>query len=97
MRPTLATIRSTRSILISLVFALLVVGSPAIPVAAGDGAAGTVAATRGAPTGSAPEPYLLEVGRPFPLLVLPAAADGRPLSLADFRGRKTILHVFASW
>ena len=40
---------------------------------------------------------LFEVGQPVPDLVLPAARDGRPMSLADFRGRKTILHVFASW
>ncbi len=42
-------------------------------------------------------PPNLEVGRPFPDLVLPALQDGRPLSIADFRGRKVILQVFASW
>ncbi len=42
-------------------------------------------------------PADLEVGRPFPDLVLPALQDGRPLSIADFRGRKVILQVFASW
>ncbi len=40
---------------------------------------------------------LIAAGKPFPDLVLPAAEDGRPLSLADFRGQKVILHVFASW
>jgi len=39
----------------------------------------------------------IEVGSPFPEIVLPAAEDGRPRSIADFRGRKVILHVFASW
>lgn len=39
----------------------------------------------------------LKVGEPFPNIVLPSLRDGRPLSLADFRGRKIILHVFASW
>ncbi len=39
----------------------------------------------------------LQEGEPFPLLVLPSMTDGRPMSLADFRGRKVILHVFASW
>ncbi len=39
----------------------------------------------------------LQQGEPFPDLVLPSLADGRPLSLADFRGRKVILQVFASW
>lgn len=39
----------------------------------------------------------LAVGQPFPTLTLPALEDGRPRSLAEFRGRKVILHVFASW
>ena len=39
----------------------------------------------------------LAVGQPFPDLVLPALDDGRPLSVADFRGKKVVLLVFASW
>ena len=39
----------------------------------------------------------LEVGSRFPDLVLPALEDGRPMSLADFRGERVVLHVFASW
>ena len=42
-------------------------------------------------------PPRLQEGEPFPNLVLPSMTDGRPMSLADFRGRKVILHVFASW
>jgi len=38
-----------------------------------------------------------KVGEPFPSLVLPSLADGKPLSLAQFRGEKVILHIFASW
>ena len=38
-----------------------------------------------------------EVGQPFPAITLPALEDGRPASLADFRGKKLLLHVFASW
>lgn len=38
-----------------------------------------------------------EVGTPFPTISLPSLEDGRPASIADFRGRKVILHVFASW
>ena len=38
-----------------------------------------------------------EVGQRFPEIVLPSAADSRPLTLAQFRGKKTILHIFASW
>ena len=37
------------------------------------------------------------VDEPFPNLVLPAVDDGRPLSIASFRGRKLVLHVWASW
>ncbi len=37
------------------------------------------------------------VGEVFPLVALPALEDGRPRSLADFRGQKLILHIFASW
>ena len=36
-------------------------------------------------------------GEAFPALVLPALDDARPLALADFRGRKVILQIFASW
>jgi hypothetical protein len=39
----------------------------------------------------------VEVGQPVPGLVLPSIADGSPASLAQFRGRKIVLHVFASW
>ena len=38
-----------------------------------------------------------KVGKPFPTLSLPSLDDGRPASIADFRGQKVILHVFASW
>ena len=37
------------------------------------------------------------VGEPFPQVTLPAVDGGAPLSVSDFRGRKLILHVFASW
>jgi len=93
VRPALA---ETRSFLIILVCTLLAVGAASFATAS-DGSPDAAAATTVGPAGSDSGPYLLEVGRPFPPLVLPAAADGRPLSLADFRGRKTILHVFASW
>ncbi len=39
----------------------------------------------------------IEEGRPFPALVLPSAEDGRPMTLSQFRGKKVILQVFASW
>lgn len=46
------------------------------------------------PAGPGP---VIKVGEPFPDLVLPSLEDGRPVSLAQFRGKKVILHVFASW
>ena len=46
---------------------------------------------------AAPAAPILEAGRPFPDLVLPALADGRPVSIRDFLGEKLVLHVFASW
>ena len=49
----------------------------------------------GLATVSGAEPPKFEVGQHFPDVVLPSAADGTPMSLAP--GRKTILHVFASW
>ena len=45
----------------------------------------------------APPDVSIEVGKPFPNLVLPALADGKPSSIAQFQGKKVLLHVFASW
>jgi len=53
-------------------------------------------ASRGPLDASPPVPEIAE-GKPFPSIVLPALDDGRPTSLADFRGEKVVLHVFASW
>ncbi len=41
--------------------------------------------------------YRPVVGEPFPDLELPSLTDGSPLSISAFRGKKVILHVFASW
>jgi hypothetical protein len=38
-----------------------------------------------------------EVGQPFPELAFPSLESGRRASIADFRGKKTLLHIFASW
>jgi hypothetical protein len=45
----------------------------------------------------APLPHGFNVGEAFPTLALPSAADGRPVSLTEFRGRKLIVNIFASW
>lgn len=39
----------------------------------------------------------IEAGQPFPEIVLPAMDDGSPVSITMFRGKKTVLHIFASW
>ncbi len=65
----------------------IVIGGAGILEAAGDRAG------RGAPQ----LPPGFEVGQYFPEIALPSAEDGNPLSLARFRGKKTILHIFASW
>lgn len=42
-------------------------------------------------------PTKLRVGERFPVLTLPSLADGAALSIARFRGRKLLVHQFASW
>jgi hypothetical protein len=39
----------------------------------------------------------LQVGTPFPTLFLPSLSDGSPMSMKDFRGRKLVVHIWASW
>jgi hypothetical protein len=39
----------------------------------------------------------MAVGEAFPVRLLPGLEDGSPHSVADWRGRKLLLHVFASW
>ena len=51
---------------------------------------GTAAAQQLPPTGFDP-------GGVFPTTAFPSLADGTPMSVADFRGKRVILHVFASW
>lgn len=50
------------------------------------------------PAESSMDPVLkVEAGQRFPKIVLPSLEDGRPASLAQYRGKKVLLHVFASW
>lgn len=44
-----------------------------------------------------PLPKGFNVGDAFPTIALPSAADRTPISIADFRGRKVIVNIFASW
>lgn len=41
--------------------------------------------------------YAPRVGSLHPAFTLPAIDDGRPISLAQYRGRKVLLIQFASW
>ncbi len=41
--------------------------------------------------------YEFKVGEAFPHVMLPSLEAGRPGSIADFRGQKIILHIWASW
>jgi hypothetical protein len=46
---------------------------------------------------NAPLPRGFNPGEAFPTLALPSAADGRPMSVAQLRGKKLIVNIFASW
>ncbi|MFN8006781.1 MAG: hypothetical protein U0V70_07130 [Terriglobia bacterium] len=48
-------------------------------------------------TSAKPESAGFEVGQAFPDLALPTLEDGSPVSLAQLRGQKLILQIFASW
>lgn len=50
----------------------------------------------GAPD-DAPTSPTIAVGSYFPDLLLPSLADGTPTSVKKYRGKKVLLHIFASW
>jgi hypothetical protein len=39
----------------------------------------------------------LEIGEPFPIVLLPSLEDGSPMSITEFRGKKLVLHIWAAW
>ncbi|MCH7871931.1 MAG: hypothetical protein IID33_09555 [Planctomycetes bacterium] len=39
----------------------------------------------------------IKIGQPFPDLTFRSMEDGSPMSIADFRGKKVVLQIFASW
>ncbi|MDA7978377.1 MAG: redoxin domain-containing protein [Pirellulales bacterium] len=45
----------------------------------------------------AKRPYRPRVGQRHPDFTLPNTADGTPVSLSDYRGKKVLLIHFASW
>jgi hypothetical protein len=68
--------------------------SPWIPAVVLAAAIAALPAGASAQQGLPPVPFA--VGEPFPNVALPGL-DGAPASIADFRGHKLILHIFASW
>lgn len=42
-------------------------------------------------------PASVEVGQPFPIMLLPRIEDGLPDTIVNYRGQKLIMHIFASW
>ncbi len=42
-------------------------------------------------------PVVEKVGQVYPNYAFPSLEDGRPVALSSFRGKKVILHHFASW
>lgn len=42
-------------------------------------------------------PLPFAVGDVFPDIILPTIDTGEPLSLTVYRGKKLLLHIFASW
>ena len=55
------------------------------------------AAVTGPSAAAEPLQQGLAVGEAFPTLAFASLEDGSTRSLADYRGRKLLLHVFASW
>ncbi len=39
----------------------------------------------------------IKIGQPVPDLTFRSMEDGSPMSIADFRGKKVVLQIFASW
>lgn len=56
-----------------------------------------VGAALGGGTPAGPAREGLEVGDFFPVRPFPALDGGAPRSVADYRGRRLLLQVFASW
>lgn len=58
-------------------------------------AGGLILALLAAPLGA--REFKMETGQPFPTIYLPTLAGGELRSVASFRGKKLVLHIFASW
>ena len=85
-----------RTMFTSWTLAVGVIGSAGIVGIVGIAGSAGIVGIAGPPAIAADRP-VLEEGEPFPDIKLPSMYDGRPMSIADFRGQKVVLHVFASW
>lgn len=59
--------------------------------------AGIVVLAAGCGAAATPPAVGLNPGDLFPPIMLPSLRDRKPMSLAEFRGKKVLLHIFASW
>lgn len=88
---------SPRAVAVASVVALAIpAGGAALPASIDGNAASFVpeeVATSSAQRRDSP----FAVGDLFPDLAFPSLEDGTPTRLSDFRGKKVMLHVFASW
>jgi len=88
---------SPRAVAVASVVALAIpAGGAALPASIDGNAASLVpeeVATSSAQRRDSP----FAVGDLFPDLAFPSLEDGTPTRLSDFRGKKVMLHVFASW
>ncbi len=94
----LSPVRQAARMFFARAMAALSVMALAIPAAAGRPPAGEVSASAASSASAAQRrdsPFA--VGDIFPDLAFPSLEDGTPTRLSDFRGKKVMLHVFASW
>ena len=47
--------------------------------------------------GAPADAIVTTVGEPFPVIAMPSIDGSTPFSIQKFRGKKVILHIFASW
>ena len=94
----LSAVRHASQMFFVRAVATLSVMALAIPAGAGSPSADEVSASVVSSESAAQRrdsPFA--VGDLFPDLAFPSLEDGTPTRLSDFRGKKVMLHVFASW
>ncbi len=88
---------SPRAVAVASVVALAIpAGGAALPASI-DGNAALLVPEEVATSSAQRRDSPFAVGDLFPDLPFPSLEDGTPTRLSDFRGKKVMLHVFASW